>query len=322
MNRSSQSTGMIRLILPGMLALSAAALWASAPAESKHAVRTQALPGSTAPDSKVALKTTAQSNAAPPTGAKDGSAKAKPAAWLGVSIADIPTAEIPAAYAHSTKEGAVKVLQVFKGTSADQAGLKEGDILLSINQKPLSGRKTLLDTIHSKTVGDMVELRVGREGKAFSQKMALSPRPEDMKAITRMLVGSPAPALDGKYYSGDAGSLAKNKGKVVLLDFWATWCGPCRATMPALEALYKKYNAKGLEIIGVSSENLEELKAFQAAGKQSYPMFNDIGQITTRQYQAFAYPTMVMIDRQGVIQRIEVGAHPAADIEKWILEYL
>jgi thiol-disulfide isomerase/thioredoxin len=248
--------------------------------------------------------------------------KAKPAAWLGVSIADVPAAELPAAYAPVTKDGAVRILQVFKGTSADQAGLREGDVILAVNQTPLMGRKTLLDTIHSKTVGDLVELRIGREGKATLQKMALSPRPEDMRAITQMLVGSPAPALDGKYYSGDAGTLAKNKGKVVLVDFWATWCGPCRATIPSLEALYKKYKDKGLEVIGVSSESLEDLKGFQIPGKQNYPLFNDVGHITTNQYQAFAYPTMVIIDRKGIIQRIEVGGHPYADIEKWILEYL
>jgi thiol-disulfide isomerase/thioredoxin len=245
-----------------------------------------------------------------------------PAAWLGVAIADVPGAELPAAYAPVTKEGAVRVQQVFKGTSADQAGLKEGDVILAINKTDLLGRKTLLDTIHSKTVGDLVELRVGRDGKAFLQKMALSPRPEDMRAITQMLVGSPAPALDGKYYSGDAGTLAKNKGKVVLVDFWATWCGPCRATMPALDALYKKYKDKGLEIIGVSSESLEELKAFQAQGKQAYPMFNDVGKLTTNKYQSYAYPTLVVIDRKGIVQRIEVGAHPMAAMEKWILEYL
>ncbi len=245
-----------------------------------------------------------------------------PAAWLGVAIADVPAAELPAAYAPVTKEGAVRVQQVFKGTSADQAGLKEGDIILTINKTELLGRKTLLDTIHSKTVGDLVELRIGRDGKAFTQKMALSPRPEDMRAITQMLVGSPAPALDGKYYSGDIGSLAKNKGQVVLLDFWATWCGPCRATIPSLDALYKKYHDKGLEVIGISSESLEDLKTFQAAGNQSYPLFNDVGQLTAHQYQAYAYPTLVVIDRKGVIQRIEVGGHPMQDMEKWILEYL
>jgi thiol-disulfide isomerase/thioredoxin len=262
------------------------------------------------------------SNASAKSGVQAQAPKAKPAAWLGVAIADVPGAELPAAYAPVTKEGAVRVQQVFKGTSADQAGLLEGDVILAVNKTDLAGRKTLLDTIHSKTVGDLVELRVGRNGKAFLQKMALSPRPEDMRAITQMLVGSPAPALDGKYYSGDAGTLAQNKGKVVIVDFWATWCGPCRATMPALDALYRKYKDKGLEIIGVSSESLEELKAFQAAGKQAYPMFNDVSQLTTRQYQSYAYPTLVVIDRKGIIQRIEVGAHPMAAIEKWILEYL
>ncbi|MDB5051667.1 MAG: Redoxin domain protein [Fibrobacteres bacterium] len=246
----------------------------------------------------------------------------KPAAWLGVSIADVPPAGLPAAYAPVTQEGAVRIQQIFKGTSADQAGLKEGDVILAINGTPLEGRKTLLDTIHSKTVGEVVELRLGRDGKVSTQKMALSPRPEDMRAITQMLVGSPAPVLDGKYYSGDAGSLAKNKGKVVLLDFWATWCGPCRMTIPALDAVYRKYHDKGLEVIGVSSESMEDLKSFQAPGKMSYPLFNDVGQLTTRQYQAYAYPTLVMIDRQGIIQRIEVGAHPQAAIEKWVLEYL
>ena len=246
----------------------------------------------------------------------------KPAAWLGVAIGDVLPADIPAAYAPLTPEGAVKVQQVFRGTSADQAGLKDGDFILSVNGADLRGRKTLLDTIHAKGVGDMIELRVGRDGKAFRQKMALSPRPEDMRSITQMLVGGPAPALDGKYYAGDAGTLAQNKGKVVLVDFWATWCGPCRMTLPSLDALYKKYQGKGLEIIGVSAESLEDLKAFQATAKLGYPLFNDIGHITTNQYQAYAFPTLAVIDRQGMIQRIEVGAHPQAEIEKWIKEYL
>jgi len=246
----------------------------------------------------------------------------KPAAWLGVAIADVPQNEIPPAYAPTTAEGAVKVQQVFRGTSADQAGLKEGDYILSINATDLHGRKTLLDTIHSKGIGEMVELRVGRDGKAFTQKMALSPKPEDMRVITQMLVGGPAPALDGKYYSGDAGALAQNKGKVVLVDFWATWCGPCRMSLPILDAVYKKYHGKGLEIIGVSSESLPDLKAFQATAKLSYPLFNDIGHITTNQYQALAFPTLAVIDKQGVIQRMEVGLHQQREIEKWIKEYL
>jgi thiol-disulfide isomerase/thioredoxin len=280
--------------------------------------------GSSKPASPVPASPAVGPSASAGAPSKDGTPAAakKPAAWLGVAIADVLPNEIPAAYAPTTPEGAVKVLQVFRGTSADQAGLKDGDFILSVNAADLHGRKTLLDTIHSKGVGEIVELRVGREGKTFKQKMALSPKPEDMRAITQMLVGGPAPALDGKYYSGDAGALAQNKGKVVLVDFWATWCGPCRMTLPSLDALYKKYHGQGLEIIGVSAESLEDLKAFQGSAKLSYPLFNDIGHITTNQYQALAFPTLAVIDKQGIIQRMEVGAHPQAEIEKWIKEYL
>ncbi len=258
----------------------------------------------------------------PPFAAPDNKASSRPAAWLGISFLDVPVSDIPPQYAHPSPLGAVRVQQVFKGTSADQAGLRADDYILSINGKALEGRKTLLDTIRSKGVGDVVTLRLGREGKAFTQKMALSPKPEDMRSLTKMLVGSKAPELEGGYYGGDAGKLSANLGKVVVLDFWATWCGPCRSVLPSLDALHRKYQGKGLRIIGVSSESLEELQAFQAAGKHSYYLFNDVAQLTTRRYQAFAYPTMVLIDRKGVIQRVEVGAHSAQDMENWILELL
>ncbi len=261
-------------------------------------------------------------DAGPLSHASNSSPKANPKAWLGISFADAPLASIPPGFAHPSAEGAVRIEQVFKGTSADQAGLKAGDYILSINKQALEGRKTLLDTIHSKGVGDVVELRIGRDGKVSMQKMALSPKPEDMRSITQMLVGSEAMELEGKYYSGDIGSLVKNKGKVVVLDFWATWCGPCRSTLPTLDALQKKYQSKGVVIIGISSENLSELTAFQASGQHGYSLFNDISQLTTKKYQAYAYPTMVLIDRKGTIQRIEVGAHPAEHIEKWIQELM
>ncbi len=245
-----------------------------------------------------------------------------PKAWLGISFTDIPQAQVPAAYAHSQAEGAVRVEEVFPGTSADQAGMQPGDFILAINGAALAGRKTLLDSIGAKKVGEVVEVRLGRAGKVLTQKMALSPKPEDMAAITRMLIGSPAPALQGDYYHEPAGTLSANKGNVVVLDFWATWCGPCRVIIPYLNTFNDKFRDEGVKIIGVSSENLEELERFRGESKQTYPLFRDTAGLTMRAFRAYAYPTLVFIDRKGVVQRIEVGAHHPAQVEKWIRELL
>ena len=250
------------------------------------------------------------------------SAAPLPKAWLGIAFEDAAPGTVPKAYLPITPDGPVRVVQVFKGASASQAGLTPGDYILGINGILLHGRKTLLDTVQSKGVGVVVELKLGREGKVFAQKLALSPKPEDMRSMTRMLVGSPAPELRGSYYHAHAGTLAKLRGKVVVLDFWATWCGPCRMTLPSLQALYGKYRDKGLVVIGVSSEDSGTLNAFRSQSGQDYPLFQDPGQLTQREYAAFAFPTLVLVDRRGMVQRVEVGAHQAADMERWILELL
>src|SRR3989338_4667822 len=105
-----------------------------------------------------------------------------PKAWLGIAFEDVPAAQAPAEYRPVADEGPVRGVQVFKGASADQAGVKTGDYLLGINGMLMHGRKTLLDTVQSKGVGAVVELKIGREGKILIQKLALSPRPEDMRS--------------------------------------------------------------------------------------------------------------------------------------------
>ena len=71
--------------------------------------------------------------------------------------------------------------------------------------------------------------------------------------LRKELIGKPAPDIDSKQWiGGQAKALSSMKGKVVLVDFWATWCGPCRAVMPAINEMYKKHHANGLEVIGVT----------------------------------------------------------------------
>jgi thiol-disulfide isomerase/thioredoxin len=167
-----------------------------------------------------------------------------------------------------------------------------------------------------------MSVSLARNQKPLSFKMALTPRPEDLRALSQALIGGLAPSLHGEFYQGEKTDLESLRGKVVLIDFWATWCGPCRMTMPSLNALHREYGPKGLVIIGISNESQAELNAFQKRMGLDYPLMRDPEGRTQRLYQAFAYPTLALLGKDGKVARIETGAHSQATMEAWIRELL
>jgi thiol-disulfide isomerase/thioredoxin len=122
------------------------------------------------------------------------------------------------------------------------------------------------------------------------------------------LAGKDAPqfsvaALDGKTYT-----LAALQGKPVLLDFWATWCVPCRASMPAVERIFQEYKDQGLAVLGVNTgEERDTVEQFLRKTPMAYPavMAGESGILEA--YKVTAYPTFVMIGRDGKIAAYEVG---------------
>ena len=104
--------------------------------------------------------------------------------------------------------------------------------------------------------------------------------------------------------------LSSFKGKVVLIDFWASWCGPCRASIPSVIKLYDKYKAKGFEVFGVSidSKKKDWLKAI-AQDKITYPQVNDKAgwySKTTEVYGVNAIPNTFLLDKTGKIVAIDL----------------
>ena len=104
--------------------------------------------------------------------------------------------------------------------------------------------------------------------------------------------------------------LSSFKGKVVLIDFWASWCGPCRAAIPSVIKLYDKYKAKGFEVFGVSidSKKKDWLKAI-AQDKITYPQVNDKAgwySKTTEVYGVNAIPNTFLLDKTGKIVAIDL----------------
>ncbi|HEX5459156.1 MAG TPA: TlpA disulfide reductase family protein [Steroidobacteraceae bacterium] len=120
-----------------------------------------------------------------------------------------------------------------------------------------------------------------------------------------------APAFTLQSTSGQQVSLAQFKGDVVMINFWASWCSPCRQEMPLLDSIYRKYKDMGFELIGVNVEpDPKSANAWLKATPVSYPILYDPQSKVSQLYQVQAMPTTVIIDRSGTVRFLHRGYLP------------
>jgi thiol-disulfide isomerase/thioredoxin len=169
----------------------------------------------------------------------------------------------------------------------------------------------------------------GDESQALLKAIMDGPAPEDMKARAKGMlgkmdaVGKPLAikyaALDGREVSIEA-----FKGKVVLIDFWATWCGPCVGELPNVKAAYEKLHGQGFEIVGISfDEDKAALEKFVKEKDMAWPQYfdgkgwsNAFGQ----QFGINSIPTMWLVDKQGILRDINARDGLMERVEKMLSE--
>ena len=142
--------------------------------------------------------------------------------------------------------------------------------------------------------------------------------PEGAKLVTEFkgpvkanadLTGQAAADFKLKSNTGKEFSLPDLKGKFVLLDFWATWCAPCRHDLPSVEKLHQEFHRKGLVVLGVNGgEDSETVNEFLLSSKLSYPILLTPDSGVMQSYRVSAFPTVVLIDADGKIVFYHVGA--------------
>ena len=137
--------------------------------------------------------------------------------------------------------------------------------------------------------------------------------PEEASAV-----GSTAPEIQVQTLTAPAATVALStkRGKVVLLDFWATWCGPCRQISPSLEAIYSRNKAKGLEAMAITNEAREIVALVEKDRPHAMPVYLDPDGKASLAFGATALPTMAVVDRSGhiVYQTQGVGPDTADEI--------
>lgn len=123
-------------------------------------------------------------------------------------------------------------------------------------------------------------------------------------------IGRPAPDYHAVTITGDSVSLSEARGRVVLLNVWATWCHPCREEIPVLQALYERYASRGLELVGVSVDargEEEAIRQFASDFKMTYPLWLDPDERVQTTFLAIGVPATYLIDRDGILRWRHVG---------------
>lgn len=129
-------------------------------------------------------------------------------------------------------------------------------------------------------------------------------------------ISGPAPNFSLKSLSGENIKLSELTGNVVLINFWASWCGPCRQEMPILNAIHNKYKALGFTVLGVNvEEQVANARSFIADRPVDFPILIDSNNTVSRLYEVIAMPTTVVIDRDGQLRFLHRGYQSGDEAE-------
>ena len=216
---------------------------------------------------------------------------------------------------------ALRVSGVHPESGCLAAGVVSGDLVIGIDGKDLVNVAQIQKVLEKNAVGSHVAIEIFREGKRIPLTVTLTERPDDISSLTGSAIGSKIAKFGNNIYKN--AEKRQEAPKATLLDFWATYCGPCRQTLPVLEKLYNKYSSQGLEVMGISVEPKNTLLSFYKKQHASpYPLYRDADQGLWRRYGIHAVPTLMLLDANGYIKRVWSGAPSFEMLEKLVLEVM
>jgi thiol-disulfide isomerase/thioredoxin len=243
----------------------------------------------------------------PPEGPADFAARR---GWLGVELAAAPEA------------GGVRVRRVLRGSPAARAGLLPGDLIQRIDGTAVSEPRDIVQWVGARAAGHRLSVALRRGSSERLLAVVLDARPDDDGMMKMSFVGAPAPALEAlqTVQGSTTPSLSALRGKVVLLEFWASWCTACRIMVPVINDWYARYSPQGVEVLSVTTDPIGLASRSTYELRIGYPVAADRSGKTTEAYGATALPTLFVLDKQGIVRDVMVGYSHArlAEVEALI----
>ncbi len=259
-------------------------------------------PAQVKPTAPAPLATAGSSAVAPAAEVKPAPTPALPASggpgWLGVELAR-----------REDGQAGVLIRSVMRGSPAAEAGVAAGDIVLSVDGENVERPHALRERIMATRAGTRVSLGVLRGDALRLFGVELRPVPNEDEVMRKQYVGASAPdfgALDSVQGSITP-SLPALRGRVVVLEFWASWCQICHVLAPTLSGWHDRYGGQGVTVLGVTTDPVALASRTAGELRMGYPLASDGSGNMQRAYRAYALPTLFVIDKQGKVRDVLVG---------------